>query len=558
MDPKEFLTALWGSPPPAPVLIWRLPDRMSTWYTRYDRVCQDLANWADDDIYTCVGLPHTDPPLAKRIRGKAEQVTAIAGMWADVDIVHPLHKKTNLPPNMEKAVEVLESLPFTPTILVASGHGVQAWWLFDEPWIFQSHEERTSAQTLAKWWHEQVNNAFKKEGWAVDSVWDIARVMRVPGTTNNKDPDNPVPVTILAEEKIRFDRTEFLDRIPPDFKPVVTVSHDRDTNRVNGKGLQLDPEATAPTEKFYNLMDISPQFRATWEGKRKDLRDQSPSAYDMALASMAIHNGWTDQETANLLIHRRRKQGLDLKLRENYYATTISKARRPIEREEAQQNLTDAVEMETDHASDIIKESLSTVFGVGIIRLIKFKGDPPTYRMLTDQGDITLGKIGNITSQKSFRDLTAAATDVLIPKVNNQTWETQVNALLKACEEIDVGDSAHPVEETKVWLEAYLTERTITEELELAASIRSPFFEDGAVKFFLDDFRKWVESTSKNLIDAFTMSQRLKLCNAHQETVHLVFAGKRTTRSVWRLPEDIETGFQPTPPEELQDSQPNV
>ena len=84
---------------------------MSTWYTRYDRVCQDLANWADDDIYTCVGLPHTDPPLAKRIRGKAEQVTAIAGMWADVDIVHPLHKKTNLPPNMEKAVELLESLP---------------------------------------------------------------------------------------------------------------------------------------------------------------------------------------------------------------------------------------------------------------------------------------------------------------------------------------------------------------------------------------------------------------------------------------------------------------
>ena len=61
------------------------------------------------------------------------------------------------------------------------------------------------------------------------------------------------------------------------------------------------------------------------------MTDQSPSAYNMSMATMAMQAGWSDQEVVNLLICWRRKHGHDLKLRENYYLMTLDKAREPID-----------------------------------------------------------------------------------------------------------------------------------------------------------------------------------------------------------------------------------
>jgi hypothetical protein len=48
-----------------------------------------------------------------------------------------------------------------------------------------------------------------------DSVWDAPRILRVPGTTNRKDPDLPVPVRlVLWDVDRRYRIRDFDDLIP--------------------------------------------------------------------------------------------------------------------------------------------------------------------------------------------------------------------------------------------------------------------------------------------------------------------------------------------------------
>ena len=70
-----------------------------------------------------------------------------------------------------------------PTMVVNSGHGFHLYWKLAEP---QSPE---SIRQYSKGVHEALPS---------DSTHDPTRVMRVPGTTNVKDPENPKPCFIEA------------------------------------------------------------------------------------------------------------------------------------------------------------------------------------------------------------------------------------------------------------------------------------------------------------------------------------------------------------------------
>ena len=328
MNPRAFLEALWGNPPPSEILIWMLPQKMSKWYSRFDHLNQDMAAYPDRDVYTGVGYPAPGTTkLVSNVRGVAVDIGAIPGMWADIDVTHPIHQKTNLPPTREQALALLAQLPFEPTIIIDSGHGLQIWWLFDKPWVFTGPDDNATAQKLAQWWNHEILNLFAQEGWTVDAVHDLARVLRIPGTHNNKDPNQRVPVTTVKEDGPRYKRIQFLEKVPADFRPTITVSRNRVNNEVNGEGFIMSPDAEPPHDKLMALTDVDPKFRTTWMADRPDLKDQSASAFDMSLANMAVRAGWNNQEIVDLMIAWRRIHGKQLKLREDYYARTLARAR---------------------------------------------------------------------------------------------------------------------------------------------------------------------------------------------------------------------------------------
>lgn len=125
MDASQFLIELWGERPPGQVLVWRLPGKKSVWYFDLTKVRVD--GFAASDIYTGVGLAAPGIDLKATERVLAENVIAIPALWAEVDIKGPAHQKQNLPVTYEAAYALLDQMPLMPTIVVNSGHGLQAW-----------------------------------------------------------------------------------------------------------------------------------------------------------------------------------------------------------------------------------------------------------------------------------------------------------------------------------------------------------------------------------------------------------------------------------------------
>ena len=354
MDARQFLETLWGENPPGNVLIWTMPENRSFWYFRFDTLHLNVNRFQDRNVYTGVGLAAREARIPNYRALQTQVVAGIAGMWADVDITHPLHSKSNLPPTMEDALSLLRDIPEQPTIIVNSGHGLQVWWLFHEPWMFSDDEERTQARTLAQWWHHYLLQRFQARGWTLDAKHNISSIMRLPGTINNKDRQNPVPVTVIKEDGPRYHRPGLQHLVPDDFTPIFAAPTDTGKNNdtltpaVRGK-LILNPQASPPPLALQALIDNDLTFRRTWEHNRPDMTDDSASAYDMSLARTAARYEWSDQEIVDLLIAWRRQHGLDLKLRQSYFQVTIDKARTP--------SVFAAIEQRVQRASDEISQA---------------------------------------------------------------------------------------------------------------------------------------------------------------------------------------------------------
>ena len=90
----------------------------------------------------------------------------------------------------------LPGLPIKPTIIVHSAHGLQAFRRFDQQLDISSH--RAAAAERQAGWIDLLREVFSP--YALDSVIDLARVMRLPRFINNKRRDRPVPVTIVSND----------------------------------------------------------------------------------------------------------------------------------------------------------------------------------------------------------------------------------------------------------------------------------------------------------------------------------------------------------------------
>ena len=206
----------------------------------------------------------------------------------------------------------------------------------------------------------------------------------------------------------------------------------------------------------------------------------------------------------------------------------------------AQEQRNETLLQPPDDETEVLMDNLSTLFGVDITRIVKYLEDPPIYYMYTEQGNITLGKIENLMSQKRFQALTAAATEVVIPSVSKKVWEQRVQAMLRACEKVPVGDASHPARETRLWLAEYLLEKPPREEdeWEKAAEAKQPFVRRGKVHIFIDDLKKWLELAMGNQLTSHALGQRLRLCNAEPKGINVRIGNARTTRTCWTLSQE--------------------
>lgn len=139
-------------------------------------------------------------------RGGATDCHQIPGLWLDIDVAGPRHAdSTHLPPTIDDAWTLLARFEHPPSIVVDSGGGLQAWWLFNEPHTLGADDP------LLDRWHTTWTRLGAELGWHVDNVFDPARIMRLPGTLNRKPGVDPAAVTIAAANNAAYDVTDLAE-----------------------------------------------------------------------------------------------------------------------------------------------------------------------------------------------------------------------------------------------------------------------------------------------------------------------------------------------------------
>jgi hypothetical protein len=209
--PLTFLRWLYGDDAPGWLTISTFDSQPTQWFPadQLEHVaiyCQAIARRYN--VYFGLGLRKEQ---IENGRGESDDVLAIPGFWIELDIRHPVHKKVNLPETLEQAVAlVAEAIPLKPSATIDSGYGGHFHWFFRELWRFDSADDRQAAYHLLHRLQATIQAVAKLHGWEVDSTFDLARVLRVPGTYNRNVPDNPRLVTILeAHPDYRYNPSDF-------------------------------------------------------------------------------------------------------------------------------------------------------------------------------------------------------------------------------------------------------------------------------------------------------------------------------------------------------------
>lgn len=414
------------------VPLWESADKLTRW-RRADQPGAVASLIAELDehprgeaVYIGVGL--MDAPRGKVVRTddagepvtagrtRREDVVGLFGLWADIDIAGDGHADAHYPPTVEAARRVVDSMGLQPTLVVHSGGGLQVWWLFGEPWLTRDAAdpaaEHARMTKLANDWLRTVQYRADTIGrFKVDSVFDLARVLRPAGTTNRKIAGNPRKVTVLEHNPGAVYEVEDFEARLPD--PSVLAAYANPVNTVTGAALSEAEAAmvrevnfaalwTRVTSAAYRAVDYTPEWLAeileleaeandgaagdigkVWNHNRPDLKDDE-NRFDAALVKLLAEFPSVDTEGLIEAIMCRRLRladgtkadKVDPRRRLDYVTRTVAKFRASAaHRTKLNTEVTDAIdamasvalplpptaepdlEVETDHRGRVVDQA---------------------------------------------------------------------------------------------------------------------------------------------------------------------------------------------------------
>ncbi|TXI55814.1 MAG: hypothetical protein E6Q57_00225, partial [Mycobacterium sp.] len=133
--------------------------------------------------------PISGPARRDAGRGTADDVTRVAALVADIDVKPGACATFNVAKAIAAELGVL--LGTKPSVIVYSGGGIHAYWAISDGHITKGDN---TARALLKRWGRLVAVVAGNHGVKLDSVYDLPRMLRLPGSMHNKTSE-PIPVT---------------------------------------------------------------------------------------------------------------------------------------------------------------------------------------------------------------------------------------------------------------------------------------------------------------------------------------------------------------------------
>jgi hypothetical protein len=566
MTPLDFLNALWQFKPEEQfILIWTLPDKRSHWFQNVPAAAEFVRILAERDVYVGIGLAGKD--YGPTHRCVSAQITGISGLASDFDLLSGAHSNKALPHTVEQALQIVPpGMP--PGLVILTGNGAHCWWLLKEPCIFDSEEERSHVARLVARWHTMLRLNSAAHGWAYDRLSDLARVLRVPGTINHKDPANPKDVTVLSSTDHRYNLCDFEELLDeagiPDPDAEEKATREWAERFADKPPLVININTRIPQEMLDGWMAADMRFRNTWNRQRHDLKDQSQSGYDLALADFGAQAGLTEQQIVDLIVHHRSLYARSQRTRVDYFERTIAKAFRPSLGMDAPAVLPAApapgattgnpahpgaqgapqeagagngASPDPATAKALLCERISAVLGVRICRLVKFTGKEPTFHMKLEEGKIEFPDVGKLIAQDSVRLAIAGSIGKLIRKLKPKVWEQLAQVMLDACIVEQGGEETEWEGAARMYVTHYLSETGFIDTLEgqQVQNQRKPILLDSKVAICASDLQMYVNKTTFQNLSIKAVASMLGVLGGKSVRVR---GAKFKEQSRWILPVD--------------------
>lgn len=542
-DALTFLEDLWpDKPPAAAVALWHRRSKKTDSFDSL-QVAAEWAQRADGDIYLHAGLA-AKAQHNQRGRLSIADVVGIPGLWADIDVNGGPEDKTGAAPTMEAAKEFASCI-IEPTTLVMSGYGLQAWWLLDEPWLFALTPEREQAARLSEGFHRLLKQEARARGFSIDATFDLARLMRLPGTHNHKG-EPPVAVELLESDGPRY-TVQKLTELAETFVAKIEAKR---IDAVSITGTFKTPDL----ERMDELCDIDSEFRSTWQrtggGRRKEW---GQSEYDMAIANHLVVSGFTDQEIADAIAYHRKRAGdpKDKASRPDYLKLTIGKARRDhtarSAKAERQADVEEAIGRMEEIADDVAAGGEGAPATVTVSLFNKVIGGPRIKELVQDGRDhemtrytlifadgseLPLGTPRDLLNYDRFRERYVALTTLLPGAVPREKWDNVVRALLSSVV-VRVDEDSSSRGRTAALVLEYVENR-MSRDRDGAAAAGDPFIDEGDLYLNLARFAQWLRRIRGERVTEVDLKQALQRCDFERGAVNYRKQnGSRTTRSYY-------------------------
>ncbi len=295
-------------------------------------------------------------------RSRVEDIDAVNCLYAEFDTGRDEAKK-------QVALEMLSIVPCSPSVVIDSGGGLHAYWYADEPWPLVDDSQRQRCIDVQTAWVRHLPDADQ-------SVHDLARVLRVPGTVNYKPEYAPDFPTVQIVEW-HPDRAYMWDDLRAEIEDILNAPTPQTTTTPPPPSANLDDSA------LLLKAAANPQFAALFAGDMSDYGGDHSRA-DQALCNMLAFWTGKDPERMDCLF---RMSGLYRQKweRQDYRDRTILKA------------IADTQNVYSPLGSPAFQAAQAAVAG-----------------MLDDQPDILSGLPFIQTNHRQTREITAEAIAAIV------------------------------------------------------------------------------------------------------------------------------------------------
>ena len=200
-----FLKALFQGKPSGTVVMVMQAPRWSEAKAFLSWAPAVEMSFGKPDVY--VGCCAQKRKPGRGARGGEAEAAFLPGAWIDVDINGSPDGHGGLvtghAPSRDAAITALGALA-KPTLVVNSGYGLQPWYLLAEPLVLRDAGVQRRAKRIVYGLQRRLAH---DAGWKVDNTADLARVLRLPGTTNTKG-EQPVAVSVVYSAGPRYPLSE--------------------------------------------------------------------------------------------------------------------------------------------------------------------------------------------------------------------------------------------------------------------------------------------------------------------------------------------------------------